>query len=156
MLNVLQTFRKNTTMPFVRRSTLLLLLATVFVFAEGCSRKMPCPDTSKATKQAKSTKKKKVEAKPQAPADGDDNAEASAASTTPAEEESSGSAAKTKISVKKNRYNKNGLLTKNKYKRLRSNPARKTSRVKQGFFSKLFSGNKTKKKSKSKSSPVTE
>ena len=157
MLNVLQIFRKNVTL-FASKSMFMLLLAMAVVFSEGCSKKMPCPDTGKANKQAKSTKKKKV-VKPQGD-DGADNAEASAA---PADEESagsSGSAAKTKINVKKNRYNKNGLLEKKKYKSLRSNPARKTSRVKKGFFANLFGGGKPKTKTKVKRSnnvePVAE
>jgi hypothetical protein len=143
MLNVLQIFRKDASL-FASKSMLMLLLVMAVVFSEGCSKKLPCPDTGKATKQAKSSKKKKV-VKPQAD-DGADNAEASAA---PAEEESAGSsggAAKTKISAKKNRYNKNGLLQKKNYKSLRSNPAKKTARVKGNIFSRLFSGGSRKTK----------
>jgi hypothetical protein len=147
MLNLLQIFRKNASL-FASKSMLMLLLATVVVFSEGCSKKMPCPDTAQVNKDTKKSKKKKVvKAAAPADADGADNAEASAA---PAEEESGGTAAKAKISVKKNRYNKSGLLQKKNYKSLRSNPARKTSRVKKGFFSKLFGGGSSTPKTKSK------
>jgi hypothetical protein len=123
---------------------------------------MPCPDPSKAAKQTKKTKKKKVTAPAALP---DNSATAdNATETAPTENatasedlpdsESASPASKAKVTGKKNRYSKNGLLQKSKYKRLRSNPARKTRRQKQSIFSKLFSGDKTKKKTKSKSKSV--
>jgi len=145
MLNLLQIFRKNGRL-LAQKSTLLLLLAAAIVFSEGCSKKMPCPNTTKATKQAKTGKKKKAAPAKQATkgeGDGTETAEASAALT----DEDNTTPAKPKISGTHNRYNKNGLLQGKKYKRLRNNPGRKRSRVNGGILS-IFSG---KKKSGNKS-----
>jgi hypothetical protein len=115
---------------------------------------MPCPTPVKAEKQAKN-KKKKAPKKQAAPAEGDDTetADASAALTDDdaATADESGATPKAKVSGPKNKYNKNGLLQKKKYKRLRSNPARKRSRRNSGILS-IFSG---KKKSASKSKQRT-
>ncbi|MBK0404320.1 hypothetical protein I5M27_15085 [Adhaeribacter sp. BT258] len=118
------------------------------VFAGACSKKMPCPTPVKAEKQAKN-KKKKAPKKQNAASEGDgtETADASAAlSDDDATADESGEPAKPKITGSKNKYSKNGLLQKKKYKRLRSNPARKRSRHNSGILS-IFSG---KKKSASK------
>lgn len=146
MFIILQNSRKNGRL-FARKSALLLLLAMLTVFAGSCSKKMPCPNTAKAEKQAKTGKKKKAPKKQvtegDGAGDGTETAEASAALL----DEGSSEPAKPKITATKNTYNKNGLLTKKKYKRLRNNPGRKRSRKNGGILS-IFSG---KKKAGSKS-----
>lgn len=162
MLNVLQLFRKNSSL-WAKKSTLLLLLAMAVVFSGACSRKLPCPDVNKATAKAKKTKKKKKAAKPASldnanpddagGADGTETATASLDDTATEDASTTESKPKASLTAKKNRYNKNGLLQKTKYKKLRNNPARKVKR-KGNFFSNLFSGNKKKTK-KTKSKPRT-
>jgi hypothetical protein len=155
MLNVLQIFRKNASL-FASNSMLMLLLAMAVVFWVGCSAIMPCPDTNKAAKVAKKTKKKKVQvpaATPDNAAPADDSGSADASAELPDGEAAAAPATKTIVTGKKNRYSKNGLLQGKHYKRLRGNPAKKTTRRKnQSIFSKLFSGNKAKKKTKTKRS----
>jgi hypothetical protein len=145
-----QIFGKNGIL-LGQKSALAFLLVLAIVFSEGCSRKMPCPDVNKATAKAKKQKKaKKVKVKTiDAGEDGGDGSEA--AVETPTEETAEASTEKKpNLSTNKNKYNKNGLLQKKKYKRLRSNPGNKQSR-KGNFFSRLFSGGgKSKSKSKAK------
>ncbi|KAA9331968.1 hypothetical protein [Adhaeribacter soli] len=164
MLNVLRLFRKNNSL-LGQKSTLLLLLAMALVFSEGCSRKLPCPDVNKATAKAKKGTKKKKKARPANLADPDnpnpDDASQDATASADATDNATASLddaatteskPKASLTAKKNRYNKNGLLQKGKYKKLRNNPARKVKR-KGNFFTDLFSGKKTKKTKKTKSRP---
>lgn len=155
-----QYFGKNA-MLWSQKSAFVLLMALAVVFSAGCSRKMPCPDVNKATAKAKKQKKaKKVKVKTiDAGEDGGDGSEAMVETDTPTEETAEASTEKKpNLSTNKNKYNKNGLLQKKKYKRLRSNPGKKQAR-KGNFFSRLFSGGgKSKSKAKRTQSvePVAE
>jgi len=156
-----QIFGKNGIL-WGQKSALAFLLILAVVFAEGCSRKMPCPDVNKATAKASKQKKaKKVKTKMVEGDAGDGGGDGSEATVeTPTEETAEASTEKKpNLSTNKNKYNKNGLLQKKKYKRLRSNPGKKHSRN-GNFFSRLFSGGKAKSKSKTKrtqsAEPVTE
>jgi hypothetical protein len=81
MLIMLQNSRKNG-MLLARKSTMLLFLALLTVFAGGCSKKMPCPTPVKAEKQAKNKKKKAPKKQvTESEGDGTETAEASAALT---------------------------------------------------------------------------
>lgn len=158
MLNALQIFGKNG-IHFGQKSAVAFLLVFAIVFSEACSRKMPCPDVSKSTAKAakKAAKKNKgakvVKTKAVEGDAGGDGGEAAAVATEEAPTEETAEAStekKPNLSTNKNKYNKNGLLQKKKYKRLRSNPGKKQSR-KGNFFSRLFSGGgKSKTKSKTK------
>ncbi|MFC5270693.1 hypothetical protein [Adhaeribacter terreus] len=141
MLILLQNSRKNGRF-LAQKSALLLLMAMLTVFAGGCSKKMPCPTPVKAEKQAKNKKKKAPKKQAtEGEGDGTETADASAALTDDDSSTEESSASKQKVTGSKNKYNKNGLLQKKKYKRLRSNPARKRSRKNSGILS-IFSGKK--------------
>ena len=150
MPNGLQLFRKNGSL-FGAKSIVMLLLACVIVFSEGCSKKMPCPDAAKVAKKAQKKKNKTKSVKtpasedPEATADAGttDNTESTATAdnsgggaTADTEEESD---KKQSFSGVKANYTKNGLLKKKKYKNLRNNPAKKTTRVKKNSIFNVFS-----------------
>lgn len=155
----MQYFGRNG-MLFGQKSALVLLMALAVAFSTGCSRKMPCPDINTATAKTKKQKKNKNKVVKAKMVDGDtgDGSEI-ATEEAPAEETAEATTEKKpNLSVNKNKYSKNGLLQKKKYKRLRSNPGKKAYR-KGNFFSRLFGGDgKTKKKTKRTKSvePVVE
>ena len=154
MGRVVQHFGKNGIL-FGQKSALVLLMALAIAFSTGCSRKMPCPDintaTAKAKKKQKKNKNKVVKAKmvDGDTGDGSEIATEEAPEEAPLEETAEATTEKKpNLSVNKNKYSKNGLLQKKKYKRLRSNPGKKVYR-KGNFFSRLFGGGgKTKKKTR--------
>ena len=157
MLNALQIFGKNGIL-FGQKSALAFLLIFAIVFSEACSRKMPCPDVNKATAKAakkagKKSKGDKVVKTKMVEGDAGGGEESAAVATEEAPSEETAEATtekKPNLSINKNKYNKNGLLQKKKYKRLRSNPGKKQSR-KGNFFTRLFGGGgKSKSKSKTK------
>src|SRR6478672_10312564 len=82
-----QIFGKNGIL-WGQKSALAFLLILAVVFAEGCSRKMPCPDVNKATAKASKQKKaKKVKTKMVEGDAGDGGGDGSeAAVETPTEE----------------------------------------------------------------------
>ncbi len=144
---------------FGSKTALLLILAMVLNFSGGCSRKMPCPEVTKATAKAKKQKKNKVVKTKAVATDGaDDGGGADNAIASASEEPTETEVKKPNLSGSKNKYNKNGLLQKKKYKQLRNNASKKTARSKGNFFSRLFSGGKTKTKTKRKPNvePVAE
>lgn len=150
MGSFVQYFGKNA-MLWGQKSAFVLLMALAIAFSAGCSRKMPCPDINKATAKAKKQKKNKVvKAKKVVADDGGDGSEI-ATEEAPADETATASTEKKpSLSTKKNKYNKNGLLQKKKYKSLRSNPGKKQMRS-GNFFTRLFGGGgKSKSKSKTK------
>jgi hypothetical protein len=145
-----QYFGKNA-MGWSQKSAFVLLMALALVFSAGCSRKMPCPDVAKATAKAKKQKKNKVvKAKKVVADEGGEDSEI-ATEEAPADETATASTEKKPtLSTKRNKYSKNGLLQKKKYKRLRSNPGKKSYRQ-VNFFTRLFGGGgKSKTKSKTR------
>ncbi len=139
MFTLLQSFVLNGRF-LARKSAVLLLLACALLVAEGCSKKIPCPEVASETKKSKKKKKAKevklTAGALAATAEGDATETAAedteTASASVEDESADGAVRKAPVSGAKNRYSKNGLLRKNKYKRLRSNPNKKVMRSKRG------------------------